>query len=231
MKNPFNDFHPGSYQMKESHGQRIVQAKQNVMDGIIAGYIQLVEEEIKDLAWVVEHKRVVKAYGAAVERLRDLRYDQADIEEFCAELDSSNSIPYMIPGPAGLYVSAMVNYSQESHILLKLMDYQRTFHFLGYGLTKGKILMLQGDGGDFTGASLNGGRLVVQGSAGNWCGAGMLDGEILVSKHTGQNTGEWMHGGEIRVDGQIHNVGKTLFGGRIYQQGKLIASQEIERIS
>jgi hypothetical protein len=231
MKNPFIDFSPGSYQMKESPAHQIVRAKQNVLDGIIEGYIHLVEEEIKELAWVVEHKRVVKAYGAAVQRLRDLQYDQADIEEFCSKLDSSNSIPYMIPGPAGLYVSALVNYSQENHILLRLKDYQRTFHFLGYGLTKGKTLMLQGDGGDFTGAGLNGGRLVVEGSAGNWCGAGMLKGKILVSKHTGQNTGEWMQGGEIHVDGQVRSVGKTLFGGCVYQQARLIASQEIERIS
>jgi len=230
MKNPFIDFRPGSYQMKESPAHPIVRAKQNVMDGIIAGYMQLVEEEIKDLAWVVEHKHVVKAYGAAVERLRDFRYDQADIEEFCAELDGSNRIPYMIPGPAGLYVAALVNCSQQNHILLRLKDYQRTLHFLGYQLTKGKSLILQGDGGDFTGAGLNGGRLEVQGSAGNWCGAGMLEGEIWVSKHTGQNTGEWMQGGEIHVDGQVRSVGKTLFGGRIYQQGRLIASQEIERV-
>ncbi len=226
MKNPFIDFRPDSYQVKESSASQIIRAKQNVMDGIIAGYIQMVEEEINELAWVVEHKRVVKAYGAAIERIRDFRFDQADIEEFCAELDGSNSIPYMIPGPAGLYVSALVNYSQENHIFLKLKSYQRTFHFLGYGLPKGKTLTLIGDGGDFTGTGLNGGCLEVKGSAGNWCGAGMLKGEILVSKHTGQNTGEWMQGGEIRVDGQIRNIGSSIFGGCIYQQGRLIASQK-----
>jgi formylmethanofuran dehydrogenase subunit C len=59
----------------------------------------------------------------------------------------------------------------------------------------------------------------------------MLNGKILISKHTGQNTGEWMQGGEIHVDGQVRSVGKSLFGGRVYQKGKLIASQEIERTS
>ena len=230
MKNPFSDFRPENYQIKESPVQRIVEEKQDVFNHIIKGYLDLVENEIKDLAWVVEHSRVVKAYGAAVEGLRGLQYDQAYIEEFCAELDGSNSIPYMIPGPAGLYVSALVNCSQESHISLRLGDYQRPFHFLGYGLPEGKTLTLQGDGGDFIGAGLNGGRLVVQGSAGNWCGAGMMGGEIRVDRHTGRNTGEWMQGGEIRVDGQIHGIGKMLCGGCIFKQGRLIAPQEVERV-
>ena len=224
MNNPFNDFSPDRYQMKENSAQRIVREKQDVSKGIIAGYLCMVEEEIKDLAWVVEHSRVVKAYGAAVERLQGLQYEQADIEEFCAELNGSNSIPYLIPGPAGLYVSALVNHSQEKHILLRTEDYQRAFHFLGYGLVKGKTLTLQGDGGDFTGAGLNGGSLVVQGSTGNWCGAGMMKGEILVGKNTGLNTGEWMHDGQIRVEGQIQSVSKSLFGGRIFQQGERIVS-------
>jgi formylmethanofuran dehydrogenase subunit C len=62
----------------------------------------------------------------------------------------------------------------------------------------------------------------VKGSTGNWCGAGMMKGEIWVDKHAGQNTGEWMQAGEIRIDGFIGSMGKHLFGGRIYQQGKLI---------
>ena len=224
MKNPFIDFHSESYQIKERPAHRIAEKKQDVFNRIIKGYLDLVENEIKDLAWIVEHGRVVKVYGAAVEGLQELQYDQAYIDEFCAELDGSNSIPYMIPGPAGLYASALVNCSQESHISLRLGDYQRPFHFLGYGLPEGKTLTLHGDGGDFLGAGLNGGRLVVQGAAGTWCGAGMMRGEILVDRHTGRNTGEWMQGGEIRVDGQIDGIGKMLFGGCIFKQGRLVAS-------
>ena len=84
MKNSFMDFHPDSYQKKENPAQRIVRVKQDTLEGIVEGYLCLVEEEIKDLSWVVEHSRVVKAYGAAVERLRNLKFDQGDIEAFCA---------------------------------------------------------------------------------------------------------------------------------------------------
>jgi hypothetical protein len=227
MKNPFQDFQSVSYQKKEIPLDRIVRSREDVMGQIVLGYLRLVEDEVKDLVWLVEHSRVVKAYSAAVKSIRELQYDSDDVEEFCAELDSSSKIPYMISGPAGIYLSALVNHAAEERMVLRLRDYQRTFHFLGYRLPEGKTLILQGDVGDFIGAGLSGGRLVVEGSTGNWCGAGMMKGEIQVGENTGQNTGEWMRGGEIHVEGRIRSVGKTLFGGKIFQRGKLVVPQEI----
>jgi formylmethanofuran dehydrogenase subunit C len=133
----------------------------------------------------------------------------------------------MISGPAGIYLSALVNHAKEDRIMLRLRDYQRTFHFLGYRLSEGKTLILQGEVGDFIGAGLSGGHLVVEGSTGNWCGAGMMKGDIRVTENTGQNTGEWMRGGEIHVEGRIRSVGKTLFGGKIFQRGKPMVPQEM----
>jgi hypothetical protein len=227
MRNPFLDFQSVPFQKKEIPLDRIVRAKEEVMEEMVSGYLRLVEEEVKDLVWLVEHSRVVKAYSAAVKSIRDLKYDSDDVEEFCAELDSSNKIPYMISGPAGIYLSALVNHAHEQRIVLRLRDYQRTFHFLGYRLPEGKNLVLQGEVGDFIGAGLSGGDLIVEGSTGNWCGAGMMKGKILVTEHAGQNTGEWMRGGEIHVDGRIRSVGKTLFGGKIYQRGKLLVPQDL----
>jgi len=222
MRNPFVDFGPGNYQKKENPVERNVCKKRDVLRPIMEGYSRLLEKEFSDLAWLVEHQHVVRTYSDAVESIRGLQYDPDTIEAFCEKLERPGSIPYKIPGPAGLYLSALVNQCKTDHILLRLMNCQRTFHFLGYGLAEGKTLVLQGDGGDFIGAGLHGGRLVVKGSTGNWCGAGMMKGEIWVDKHAGQNTGEWMQAGEIRIDGFIGSLGKHLFGGRIYQQGKLI---------
>lgn len=220
------DFRSVHYQKKEIPLERIVKAKQEVMDRILESYFSIVEEEAKDLVWLVEHSRVVKTYDAAKESIRDLEYDQDDIEEFCAQLDSSQKVPYMISGPAGIYISALVNHIAQDSIVLGLKDYERTFHFLGFRLPEGKTLTLQGDVGDFIGAGLSGGRLVVEGSTRNWCGAGMMKGEIFVSSHTGQRTGEWMRGGEIHVDGNIWSTGKSIFGGKIYNRGKIVIPKE-----
>jgi glutamate synthase domain-containing protein 3 len=222
MKNPFLDFRSISYRKKELPLERIVKAKQEIMSRILEGYLRLVEEEAKDLVWLVEHNRVAKAYEAATQNIKEVSYDQDDIEEFCAELDSSDKIPYMISGPAGIYISALVNHSHEDSIMLRLEDYQRTFHFLGYRLPEGKTLILKGNVGEFIGSGLSGGRLVVEGSAGNWCGAGMVSGEIMITKNAGQKIGEWMRGGEIHVDGRIQSIGRTRFAGKIFRRGKIV---------
>jgi hypothetical protein len=236
MKNPFLDFRSVPYQKKEIPLERIVREKEETLEHLVQGYLQLVEEEVRDLVWLVEESKVEKAYGAALKRIDGIQYDADDIDEFCALLDRSNKAPYLISGPAGIYISALVNRAREDHIVLCPKDYERTFHFLGYKLPEGKTLVLQGDVGDFTGAGLFGGCLIVEGSAGNWCGAGMMKGQIRVVQNAGQNTGEWMRGGEIHVEGTIQSVGskfygntgyRVLFGGKIYQKGKLLVPRAL----
>ena len=227
MINPFDDFKTYPYRKREIPLDRIVQVKERVMDQIVEGYLKLVEEEVKDLVWLVEHSRVVKAYSSALRTIRDLDYDIDDIEELCLELDKGGRIPYLISGPAGIYLSALCNNAKEENIRLRLHELKRTFHFLGYRLPEGKTLVLEGDVGDFIGAGLSGGKLIVEGSTGNWAGAGMMKGELFITEHTGQNTGEWMRGGEVHVDGRIRGIGKTVFGGRIYQRGKLILPHDL----
>lgn len=222
MINPFEDFKEYPYKKKEIPLDRIVRAKERVMDQIIEGYLKLVEEEVKELVWLVEHNRVLKAYSSALQTIQKLDYDVDDIEELCLELDKGGRIPYLISGPSGIYISALCNNAKEEEIHLRLYELKRTFHFLGYRLPEGKTLVLEGDLGEFIGAGLSGGKLIAKGSTGNWAGAGMMDGELCITEHAGQNMGEWMSGGEIHVDGQIRGIGKTIRGGRIYQRDKLI---------
>ncbi|MEJ2725476.1 MAG: hypothetical protein P8175_12680 [Deltaproteobacteria bacterium] len=195
MRNPFLDFHSLPYEKKEIPLDRIVRAKQEIMDSILEGYLHLVEEEVKDLVWLVEHSHVVRTYRAAVNRIRELHYDQDDIEEFCAELLKANLWDISIdttPGGAGIKFSGV-----------RIVCYNRP-------------------------DLISGGRLVVEGSVGNWCGAGMMNGQILVTGYAGQKTGEWMRGGEIHVDGSVGSLGKSRFGGKIYQRGKPVVPQELE---
>jgi formylmethanofuran dehydrogenase subunit C len=224
--NPFQDFKNYPYTKKEIPLDRIVQAKEKVIEQIMEGYVKLVEEEVKDLVWLVEHSRLIKAYSSALRTIEKIDYDVDDIEELCLELDKGDKIPYLISGPAGIYLSALINNAKEDTIQLRLYELKRAFHFLGYRLPEGKNLMLQGNAGDFIGAGLSGGRVRVEGSTGNWAGAGMMDGELSISGNAGQNTGAWMSGGQIQVEGHILGIGKTVHGGRIYQRGNLIRPYE-----
>ena len=230
MINPFLDFK--TYREEESGIplDRIIRTKERVMDRIMEGYIKLIEEEAKELVWLVEDSHIARAYSSAYDYIRNLEYDISDIEELFTEIDRGKTMPYLVSGPAGIYISALCNHTGEKSVRLKLNDFKRVFHFLGYRLPRGKTLIIEGNTGDFIGSCLAGGKLIVEGSTGNWTGAGMVDGEIFVRKNSGQNTGELMKGGKIQVDGYIKGIGKSISSGLIMQQRTVIFSQgRVER--
>jgi hypothetical protein len=222
--NPFEDFKDFRSQRRSIPLDHLVASHDEAVAGLVAGYSKLVEHELKSLVWFVENNRVIEAYEIACKLIRGLDYDVQNIEEFCYRLDSGAQMPYLISGPAGIYISALCNQAADEAIVLRLGQMERQVHFIGYRLPYGKSLRIEGDGGNFTGAALQGGQLTVTGSAGNWTGAGMSDGRITVVEQCGRNTGEWMQGGEIWVGGRIQGLGRSITG-RIYQAGEPVAGE------
>ena len=76
----------------------------------------------------------------------------------------------------------------------------------------GYALRLEGDGGDFVGALLEGGEVTVTGNAGNYAGIGMRSGHLRIGYSSGKHTGEGMRGGTIRVQGRIASLGRVQRG-------------------
>jgi formylmethanofuran dehydrogenase subunit C len=153
--------------------------------------------------------------------IREVDYSAEDIEDFCFALENAKRIPYLIPGPAGIYISALCNYAKEEEIVLKLSELKTEINLIGFRLSKGKRLVVEGDTGDFTGIGLEGGELLVEGNAKNWTGAGMRGGKILVKKNIGLHTGEWMMGGEIYVGGRVRGLG-NIVEGKVFEREKLV---------
>jgi hypothetical protein len=221
IQNPFQEFQSYSFLTKNIPLDRIVQSTEAVMDQIRLGYEKLLEEEAKELVWMVQYNTIIKAYEVAERYVREIDYSAEDIEDFCFALENTQKIPYLIPGPAGLYISALCNYAKEEEIVLKLSELKTEINLLGFRLTKGKRLLIEGDGGDFTGIGLEGGDLVVEGNAKNWTGAGMRSGKILVKKNIGLHTGEWMMGGEIHVGGRVRGLG-NIVEGKVFEREKMV---------
>jgi len=219
LKNPFFEFKGYKVKRKKIPLDEIIKYRELILDKIVKGYEKLMDEEIKSLVWLVEHSRIIKVYEEASKWIKDIDYKVEDIEEFCYELTNSERIPYFVPGPSGIYISALCNQAKEREITLKLNDLERPIHMLGYRLPKGKKLIIEGEMGDFMGVGMEGGELIIEGSARNWTGAGMRDGKILVKKNVGYHTGEWMRGGEIWVEGGIRGLGKMI-AGKIFDRGK-----------
>ncbi len=221
MKNPFDDFRNHRTRKREIPLDSIIRSRERVMSQITKGYEKLLEEEVKELVWLVQYNTVIKAYTLAEKVVKEFEYKAEDIEEFCYELDSTDKIPYLITGPAGIYISALCNYAQEEEIILKLNDLKTQINLLGYRLPVGKKVAVEGNLGDFTGIGMEGGELVVEGNAKNYTGAGMKSGRINVAKNIGLHTGEWMMGGEIFVGGRVRGLGKIV-DGKVYEDEKVI---------
>ena len=219
MFNPYEDFKDFLSKVKNLPLDRLAAKHDEIMAEMAAGYGKLVEQELKSLVWFVEHNRVIEAYKSATEVIKTLNYDAHSIEDFCYVLDSGFDIPYLISGPAGIYIAALCNHVHDEKIVLRLGEMERTLHFLGYRLPYGKSLRIEGDAGNFTGSALQGGEIIVTGSSGDWTGAGMTEGKITVRENSGRNTGEWMQGGEIWVDSRIRGLGR-ISSGQIYQAGQ-----------
>ncbi|MDY7030861.1 MAG: hypothetical protein SVY10_03005 [Thermodesulfobacteriota bacterium] len=219
MKNPFVRFKDYESCKREIPLDGIIRSKDIVIDKLVAGYENIVEEEVKSLVWVVERSRLMETYSKAKEVISDLEYTAEDIEEFCYELDSNERLPYLITGPSGIYISALCNHAKETEITLKLNELKRKMHLIGYQLPEGKRLIVEGDMGNFIGTRLEGGELIIEGCVKDWVGAGMRKGKITVRKYAGYHTAEWMMDGEIWVEGKIRGIGKII-NGKVYEMGK-----------
>ncbi len=220
-RNPFEEFELSTCKKTGIPLDQIVETTEAVMDRIRWGYEKLLEEEAKELVWMVQYNTIIKAYEVAEKYVKEVDYSIEDIEDFCFALENTQKIPYLIPGPAGVYLSALCNYAKEEEIVLKLSELKTEINLIGFRLPKGKRLVIEGDGGDFTGIGLEGGELVVEGSAKNWTGAGMRSGRILVRKNIGLHTGEWMMGGEIYVEGRVRGLG-NIVEGKVFERDKLV---------
>ena len=119
--NPFEEFKGFTNQKVDFPLDQIVQFTEVVMDQIRHGYEKLLEEEAKELVWMVQYNTIIKAYEVAEKYVREIDYSAEDIEDFCFALENTQKIPYLIPGPAGVYISALCNYAKEEEIVLETL--------------------------------------------------------------------------------------------------------------
>ena len=215
MKNPFEEFQPAAYKRSIHRAEAYHQKNETVIRSWLDGYRAMLANEMSNLFWQTDHEHLAAVYHDIVAHVRGLEYSGHEIEAFCARLDQAAAVPLHIPGPMGLFISALVNLCRDAEIVFDTGGVNQAIHFLGYRLPRGKKLILKGKTGDFTGAGLMGGTLVVHGSTGNWCGSGMMDGRISVAENAGLQVGQWMHDGCIQIGGHVQSLGDQRYGGRV----------------
>jgi len=225
MVNPFQEFRTYALPQRELPLDRILAQRDQVLQRLLQGYQTLVEEESKQLVWVVEQGALSRAYTTAVEALQGIEFTTEDLEDVCLELDKVDGVATPLGAPSGLFIAAMCNHVQAEHISLNLQTLTRRWPFLGYRLPRGRRLQLNGNAGDFVGALLEGGEVVVAGNAGNYAGIGMKAGLVHITHSIGKYAGEGMRGGTLRVDGYISSLGKVKHG-TIYEGNRQVFPTE-----
>jgi len=212
MLNPFQEFRAYATSQRELPMDRILAQRDQVLQRLLQSHQALVEEESKQLVWVVEQGALSRAYATAVETLQGVEFTVEDLEDVCLELDRGDGVATPLGAPSGLFIAAMCNCVQANDISLNLQALTRRWPFLGYRLPPGRRLRLEGDAGDFVGALLEGGEVTVTGNAANYAGIGMKTGLLHIRHSTGRHTGEGMRGGVLRVNGHISSLGKVKHG-------------------
>ena len=72
-KNPFEEFKTFTASTPDLPMDQIVQSTEAVMDRIRWGYEKLLEEEAKELVWMVQYNTIIKAYEVAEKYVKELR--------------------------------------------------------------------------------------------------------------------------------------------------------------
>lgn len=239
MKNPFLDFKNIAETEKEIPLERIVRKNRQVMDAMVNAFHCLDQDRVKELCRLLDHgmrfnkyksmlagielPKLLKStltnaaavYQSSLRLIQTIEYAPHDIEQWCALVELSNEAGVEQSGPVGIYLSALINASNQRHFVLKIHKPQSRLHFLGFRLEEGKHLSVHGNVGHFTGAYLRGGYMKIIGSTGSWCGADMTGGRIEITGDALSKTGVRMKGGKIQVHGHIHEIAKYRTGGEI----------------
>jgi hypothetical protein len=220
--NPFEAFRAYSRAARpELPLDHILARRDAVLQRLMHSYQALIDEESKQVVWVVEQGALSRAYTTAVEALQGVEFSIEDLEDVCLELDTNDGVTTPMGAPSGIFIAALCNHVPAQDIALNLRLFRHRWPFLGYRLPQGRRLHLDGDAGDFVGALLEGGDIVVTGNAGNYVGVGMKKGSMHIGYSTGKHTGEGMRGGTLRVGGRIGALGRVQQG-EVYEGDRQI---------
>jgi hypothetical protein len=144
-------------------------------------------------------------YSKALELIKEkgINCTSKDIEEFSLELVAFEDHKEFKIG-AGLFLSALINTSEDEEFIIHTRHLKKKINFLGYDTTKN--IVIERDAGDWLGEWMKkGSSITVNGDAGRWVGHGMYEGSKI-----------YFNGNYRSINNDIRH------GSKIYHKGKLV---------
>src|SRR5919197_1939820 len=118
--NPFEAFRSYNGTRRELPLDRILARRDQVLQRLLQSYQALVEEESKQLIWVVEQGALSRAYTTAMDALQGVDFTVEDLEDMCLELDTSDGVTTPMGAPSGIFIAALCNHVPADDIALSL---------------------------------------------------------------------------------------------------------------
>jgi len=171
-------------------------------------------------------------YCRMLELMDKRGYAAKDIERFSislAEFQNEENFPIK----AGLYLSALMNASEDTGFVIHTAHLGGSIENLGYH--NSKDIKIDGHAGNGIGYDMHAGSIIVDGDAGGYVGAWMNGGSIIVKGDATDTAGTGMEGGAITIEGDALGwVGNkmrdgtiTINGNAAYYAGSLMAGGTI----
>jgi formylmethanofuran dehydrogenase subunit C len=187
---------------REPEDLRIKVEKSERLEEIVKGF---------EKAMIVDENSLEKYYNEIL-RLIQITPNSKEILEFSILM--GNYQDYInFKRNSGLYLSALINKSNEQEIIINTFHLEKIPSFLGIN-NNGKTIHINEDAGDYFGTSMIKGTIHV-GNVVNYLGEDMKGGTIY-AENAGDSVGYSMQGGTIHVKNATFNLGQNMQGGTIH---------------
>ena len=171
-------------------------------------------------AWAACEEIDHNNYDMSISRMliaKNPRFSAKDIEVFSIALAGFQDEEHF-PYKAGLFLSALINRSEDSEFVIHTSHLSKPVNTLGYRNTKN--IAVDGDVGHGVGSRMKDGSITIDGNADNKVGQRMGGGIIAVAGKAGDSIGHEMTGGIITVGGDAgESVGGWMQNGAITVRG------------
>ncbi len=145
-------------------------------------------------------KKDMLLYEHCTELLEGIKCSAEDVRDVVVALKKYE--PYKMFEFCGVFLSALVNMSDEDNFSILTTHFEKGVNFLG--LNNLKNLTILGNTNNFTGAYMKKGVITVKGNVNNNAGEGLKDGRInIFGDVLGGLLGGIADGGEIHVEGDL----------------------------
>jgi hypothetical protein len=210
-------------EQREPDDRKIEIKKSERLEEIIRGFEKALKIEVKNSEQGYNDLKKMIKFTPTSKEITDFSILMSDYsDEFISDRDKDT-----FETNSGLYLSALINKSNEQEIIINTRHLHLLPDYLGK-YNNGKIISVNGDAGRHLGDKMLAGNIYAR-DARSFLGS-FLTGGIIYVKNARKFVGDYMQGGTIHIENICCSLSDQIHGGNIYHQGRLIVKDGVKLI-